>query len=453
MFRLLKEQLMKKIIARLEALLKGVAFDCHACGQCVLSQTGIICPMSCPKGLRNGPCGGAVNDSCEVYPDKQCVWVRIHKRVARDSLTLPNLLPTPDSALQHTSSYINWLRGRDKYGRTPLSYMEFGAARTQQEQHTESSLEARLKSGEFVRSCEIRSPRDSNLNGVRAKAKILGPHFDAINATAFLNGKPSLPSPRVAAELVKLGIEPVCQSTCRDHTKTSFVSEIIHNHSNGVHNVLCLTGDSYATLPKIRQVWDMDSALMIFEARYLRETGEVHFTGEQVRIRPRPFIGGVINPFTRPANIPIRRLKQKAAAGADYIVTQMIFDIEVFRSFMGRVCDEGLDDELFIMAGIPVVTSRSAPHFIPSIPGVFCPQAKLDRLSGAMNPTREGLELASELISEVRQIKGVSGIHLMLLGPDSAVLPQLVENLPRYDGTEKFINNMTADVTASAGGR
>ncbi len=422
---------MKKIVARIEALLKGVAFDCHACGQCVLSQTGIICPMSCPKGLRNGPCGGAVNDSCEVYPDKQCVWVRIHKRVAKESSKLPNLLPTPDSALQHTSSYINWLRGRDKYGRTPLAYMDLGKARTKQGLQTESSLEARLKAGEFVRTSEIRSPRDSNLEGVRHKAEILGPHFDAINATAFLNGKPSLPSPRVAAELVKLGIEPVCQSTCRDHTKTSFVSEVIHNHSNGVHNMLCLTGDSYATLPKIQQVWDMDSALMIYEARYLRETGKIHFTDEQVRIRPRPFIGGVINPFTQPANIPIRRLKQKAAAGADYIVTQMIFDIDAFRSFMGRVCDEGLDDEIFIVAGIPVVTSSSASHFIPSIPGVHCPEKILARLAQATDSRQEGMALASELIAEVRQIKGVSGIHLMLLGPDSAVLPPLVENLPR----------------------
>jgi methylenetetrahydrofolate reductase (NADPH) len=444
---------MKKIIARFEALFKGVAFDCHACGQCVLSQTGVICPMSCPKGLRNGPCGGAIDDSCEVYPDKQCVWVRIHKRVARDSFALPNLLPTPDSALQHTSSYINWLQGRDKYGRTPLSYMEFGVHRTQQELQTESSLEARLKSGAFVRTCEIRSPRDSNLEGVRHKAKLLGPHFDAINATAFLNGKPSLPSPRVAAELVKLGIDPVCQSTCRDHTKTSFVSEIIHNHSNGVHNMLCLTGDSYATLPKIQQVWDMDSALMIFEARYLRETGKVHFTDEPVNTRPRPFIGGAINPFTRPENIPIRRLKQKAAAGADYVVTQMIFDIEAFRSFMGRVCDEGLNDDLFIIAGIPVATAKLAPHFIPSIPGVHCPQQILDRLAHAKDPVQEGLALASELIAEIRQIRGVSGVHLMLLGQDSAVLPQLVENLPRYGGTEHLITNRAAGVAASVSGR
>jgi methylenetetrahydrofolate reductase (NADPH) len=318
---------------------------------------------------------------------------------------------------------------------------------------TGSSLEARLKSGEFVRTCEIRSPRDSNLDGVRHKAKILGPHFDAINATAFLNGKPSLPSPRVAAELVKLGIDSVCQSTCRDHTKTSFVSEVIHNHCNGVHNILCLTGDSYATLPKIQQVWDMDSALMIYEARYLRETGKVHFTDEEIKTRPQPFIGGVINPFTQPENVPIRRLKQKAAAGADYIVTQMIFDIEAFRSFMARVCDEGLDDDLFIMAGVPVVTAKSAPHFIPSIPGVHCPSRVLNRLAHATDFQQAGLALAAELISELRQIKGVSGIHLMLLGADSAVLPQLVEDLPRHVNVDNFRTNKATDVAASVSGR
>lgn len=444
---------MKKIIARFEALFKGMAFDCRSCGQCVLSQTGVICPMSCPKGLRNGPCGGAVNNSCEVYPDKQCVWVRIHKRVSKGSQALPDLLPTPDSALQHTSSYLNWLRGRDRYGRTPLNYMVLGANRTQQELQTGSSLEARLKTGEFVRTCEIRSPRDSDLEGVHRKAGILGPHFDAINATAFLNGKPSLPSPRVAAELAKQGVDAVCQSTCRDHTKTSFVSELIHNHSNGVNNVLCLTGDSYATSPQIQQVWDMDSALMIYEARYLRETGKVHFTGEKVKTCPRPFIGGVINPFTQPENIPLRRLKQKAAAGADYIVTQMIFDIEAFRSFMGRVCDQGLDEDLFMIAGVPVATAKTASHFIPDIPGVHCSQSILDRLAGAGDASREGLELAAEIISEVRQIKGVSGIHLMLLGPDSSVLPELVKDLPRNRPPGHLKPHTQANIAMSPDGR
>ena len=441
---------MKKIIARLEALFKGVAFDCHACGQCVLSQTGIICPMSCPKGLRNGPCGGTVEGMCEVYPDKQCVWIRIHKRTAKDSLELPILLPTPDNSLMHTSSYINWLRGHDKYGRTPVSYMDLGADRTRQAPQTESLLETKLKSGEFVRTCEIHSPRDGNLDGVRRLAGVLGPHFDAINASAFLNGKPSLPSPRVAAELKRLGIDAISQSTCRDHTKTTFVSEIIHNHANSVENILCLTGDSYATLPKIQQVWDMDSSLMIFEARYLRETGQVHFTGEKVKTWPRPFIGGAINPFTQPENVPIRRLKQKAAAGADFIQTQMIFDLGVFRSFMERVCDEGLDDDLFILAGVPVATSKSASQFIPKIPGVHCPQDTLDRLARATDTEQEGLAMAAELISELREIKGVSGIHLMLLGPDHTVLPQLVGNLPRSSSTRNLKSNRAASVVTLA---
>ncbi len=428
---------MKKIVARLEALFKGMAFDCHACGQCVLSQTGIVCPMSCPKGLRNGPCGGTVNGLCEVYPDKQCVWVRIHERVAKGSLDLPILLPTPDNALIHTSSYLNRLRGHDKYGRTPVTYPDLGVERTRQPLQTGSLLEAKLKAGEFVRSCEIHSPRDGNLDGVRRLAGILGPHFDAINASAFLNGKPSLPSPRVAAELKKLGVDAICQSTCRDHTKTTFISEIIHNHSNDVSNVLCLTGDSYATLPRIQQVWDMDSSLMIFEARHLRETGRVHFTGEEVKTLPRPFIGGAINPFTQPENIPIHRLKQKVAAGADFIQTQLIFDLDVFRAFMARVCDEGLDDDVFILAGVPVVTSKAAPQFIPTIPGVHCPQEILDRLAAAPDPQRAGLTMAAEWISQLRQIKGVSGIHLMLLGPDHTVLPELVENLPRSGSSPK----------------
>jgi methylenetetrahydrofolate reductase (NADPH) len=422
---------LKKLIARVEALVKGVAFDCHACGQCVLSQTGIICPMSCPKGLRNGPCGGTVDGECEVYPDRQCVWVRIHERIARESFELPRLLPTPDNSLLHTSSYINWLQGRDKHGRTPLEYMDLGPARTRQPAQTDSPLEARLKSGQFVRTSEIRSPRDSNLGAAVKVANLLKPHFDAINASAFLNGRPALPSTKVAATLAGLGVDPICQSTCRDHTKTSFISEIIHNQSNGVHNVLCLTGDSYATLPKIQQVWDMDSSLMIFEARFLRETGNVHFTGEEVRTRPRPFIGGAINPFTRPANIPIRRLKQKVAAGADFIQTQMVFDAPAFAAFMERVRNEGIDEDVFIIAGIPVVTARTAASFLPRIPGVHCPDDVLERLGRASDPHSAGLELAKELIEQVSRIEGVSGVHLMLIGGDHAVLPQLVETLPR----------------------
>lgn len=110
------------------------------------------------------------------------------------------------------------------------------------------------------------------------EAEVIRDHFDAVNVTAYLNGKPSVPSPRVAAELQRMGIEAIAQATCRDHTKTSFVSELINNHTSGVQNILCLTGDSYAGKPKIKQVFDMDSSLMLYEARYLREKSTVHFS-------------------------------------------------------------------------------------------------------------------------------------------------------------------------------
>ncbi|MCX6876750.1 MAG: methylenetetrahydrofolate reductase C-terminal domain-containing protein [Verrucomicrobia bacterium] len=419
----------EKSIAHFEALLKGMVFDCHACGQCVLRQTGLICPMSCPKGLRNGPCGGTLHGECEVYPDKRCVWVRIHQRTARDSQALPDLLPSPDARLHHTSSYLNFLAGKDELTRQPLPYLELGRQRTRLPVQTASRLEQRLKSGAFVKTCELRAPRGANFDGLRSEAAAIRGHFDAVNATAFLNAKPSLPSPVAAAELVRLGLEAICQATCRDHTKTSFIAELLQNQITGVQNVLCLTGDSYAGVPKIKQVFDMDGALMIYEARYLREMGVVHFTGQRLNPPPRLFLGAAINPFTQPPNVPIRRLKQKVAAGVDFIQTQVVFDVPGFRQFMAAAHDEGLTEEVFILAGVPVVTSVAGLGVIPRIPGVWLPAAVQRRLGQAKNIEAEGIAVAQELATELSDLPGVAGLHFMLFGPDHTVLPPIARTL------------------------
>lgn len=422
--------MIEKFAARVEALLKGMVFDCHSCGQCVLRQTGLICPMACPKGLRNGPCGGTLHGECEVYPDKPCVWVRIHRRVAGDDLSRPALLPSPDARLFNTSSCLNFLTGDDEMARRPLPYLDLGKQRTRLPVQTASKLEKRLKSGAFVRTCEVRAPRSADFATLRKQALHVRAHFDAVNATAYLNARPSLPSPVAAAELARLGIEPVCQSTCRDHTKTSFVAELLQNQIDGVHNTLCLTGDSYAGVPKIKQVFDMDGALMLYEARHLRETGAVHFTGERVANAPRPFLGAAINVFTAPLSVPVRRLKQKAAAGADFIQTQLVFDLAGLARFMDVACGEGIHEDLFILAGIPVVTSRAGLTVLPRIPGVNLPAAALRRLEQAADLESEGIALATELAAGAARIPGVTGVHLMLFGPDHAVLPAIAERLP-----------------------
>ncbi|MCC7348938.1 MAG: methylenetetrahydrofolate reductase C-terminal domain-containing protein [Phycisphaerales bacterium] len=420
-----------KTIARIEALVKGTLFDCRMCGQCVLSQTGLVCPMTCPKGLRNGPCGGTLHGECEVLPDRPCVWVKIHHRTVGDeSLDRPNLLPSCDARLQNTSSYLNLLSGADKVGRTPLEYLNLGERRTSLPIQTQSKLEQRLKSGAFVKTCELRAPRGASVDKLDEQASHVRDHFDAVNATAYLNARPSLPSAVVAAKLAELGIDAVCQSTCRDHTKTSFIAELLSNQLNGVHNTLCLTGDSYQGIPKIKQVFDMDGAIMLYEGRHLREKGVIYFTGERVANAPRTFLGAAINPFTEPANVPIRRLKQKAAAGADFIQTQLVFDMQAFEDrFMSLVRQEKIHEDLFILAGIPVVTSKKALEVLPRIPGACVPQESMRRLSSASSCEAEGVQLARELVEQATKIPGLAGVHLMLFGPDHAVLPAVIEKL------------------------
>ncbi len=420
---------LRRMAARAEAFVKGTAFDCRSCGQCMLSQTALICPMSCPKGLRNGPCGGTIGGMCEVYPDRQCVWVRIYEHTAHGGTDTPKLNPSPDAALFFTSSYANWITGLDKAGTTPLAYLDLPPHRVAQPLATKSRLEAALKSGRFVKTCEIRSPRNADFARLDKEIRAIQGHFDAVNATAYLNGKPSLPAARSCIELLRFGMEPVCQLTCRDVTKTSFISELIANDANGIHNVLCLTGDSYAGNPRIKQVFDMDSSLMVYEARHLREKGVIHFTGEAMKEAPRPFIGVAINPFTTPMDVPIRRLKQKAAAGADFIQTQLVFNLPAFEEFMRRFCDEGLDRELFLLAGVPVVISKGAMEMIPRVPGVDYPPEVRRRLESAKDLREEGCRLAKETVAAVSRMPGVRGVHLMLFGADHSVLPDIVGEL------------------------
>lgn len=417
------------LLARAEHFGKGVLFDCHSCGQCLLSHTGYVCPMSCPRQIRNGPCGGSMNEMCEVYPDRKCVWVRIHKRVDRNGRSLPKLLRPADPKLFFTSSYLNLLTGKDKPARTPITYLDLGRNRKSLPQLTPSGLEQKLRSGRFIFTSEIRAPRGPDMAPVRKQAGILKGHFDAVNATAYLNGRPSMPSAIASAELVKQGVEPIMQSVARDVTQTAFISELVTAQLAGINNILCITGDYYQGDPCVRQMFDMDSSLMLYEARHLRQTGVIHFTGQAMKMPPKPFLGCAINPLTTPANVPIRRLKQKVAAGADFVQTQVVMDVAAFAEFMEAFRQEGLDKDVFLIAGVPVIISVKALQMLTGVPGVYAPPKVLERFRSSTDIVKEGITFARELIATFRDIPGVSGAHLMLFGIDHTVLPQVVEGL------------------------
>ena len=198
---------------------------------------------------------------------------------------------------------------------------------------------------------------------------------------------------------------------------------------NGVNNILCMTGDSYVGTQKIKQVFDMDSSFMLYEARHIREKSEINFTKQILKDPPRLFLGAAINPFTTPSFIPIQRLKQKAAAGADFIQTQIILDLPVFRSFMHQVVEEKLDKKLFILAGIPVIVSKNAYKMLPHIPGIKIPKELKERFDNTDNIRKEGIAFAREMLMEMKSMAGISGAHLMLFGSDHTVLLEVIENI------------------------
>ncbi|MCK6487426.1 MAG: methylenetetrahydrofolate reductase C-terminal domain-containing protein [Planctomycetes bacterium] len=422
--------LLSSLAANSERLLKGVLFDCRGCGQCVLRKTGLVCPMRCPKGLRNGPCGGTTGGRCEVLPDRRCIHLRIDAARRRDgALTAPPLLPAPDQALLGTASVANLINGKDAPARRALAPLGLSDHALGREPLTASGLERTLRSGRFAFTTEVRTPRSPRLDRLGREAAGLAGHFDAVNATAFLNGRPALPSSLAAAELGRHGVEAIAQAAGRDHTRTSFLGEAMVNHLNGVPNLLCVTGDWYQRAPDgpvTRQVFDLDAALMLYEARHLRERGTVAFTGEEVAPCPRPFLGCAINPDTDPVDAPVRRLMQKADAGAEFVQTQVVTDLGRLAAFMARYRDAGLDRRLFLLAGIPVITGHRALAMLGHVPGVRLAPALQQRLAGTGDGLRAaGVALAVEMVRAAAAIPGVRGVHLMLFGADHGALTEV----------------------------
>jgi methylenetetrahydrofolate reductase (NADPH) len=420
------------LLDRGEALLKGLAFGCRSCGQCVLRANAMICPMRCPKGLRNGPCGGTLGRRCEVHPARPCIHIRIAERRHAARAEAAPIMPPIDHALVGHASLVNAIRGLDHGCRDPLPALST-APLLDGPAHTTSSLEAALRCGRFVVTTEIRAPRGTDLQRVQREARTLLGHFDAINATAYLAGNPSMPSSVVARELQAMGIEAIAQLTGRDTTRTTFVGGLFELAHSGVRNLLCLTGDWRVGRPMVKPVYDLDSTLMLYEARHLRDRSRILHTGEEVALAPRPFLGCAINPLSDPIDVPVRRLRQKADCGVEFAQTQILTELLGFGRFMQLVRAQHLHQRIAILAGIPVVTSARALEHLQRIAGVQVDPAFIARLRAAPNLREAGIREAVALADAAHAIPGVAGVHLMLFGIDHRALVDVSTSLHTKD--------------------
>jgi methylenetetrahydrofolate reductase (NADPH) len=300
-----------------------------------------------------------------------------------------------------------------------------------------SRLERVLRSGRFAVTAELNPPDSADYHSVFERALVLAEVCDAINATDASGANVHMSSVGVCALLTRAGYEPVMQVSCRDKNRIAIQGDLLGAAAMGVRNVLCLTGDGVQTgdQPEAKPVFDLDSISLLRTARMLRDDG--HFlSGRQLEVAPKFFLGAAANPFVPPYDYRPLRMAKKIEAGADFFQTQFCFDLPRLCEFMSVVRNLGLTERAFILVGVGPLRSAKAAEWMRShVPGVVIPDKIIHHLNRVpvSRQREEGKRICTEIIQAVREIEGVSGVHVMAYRQEELVAEIIEESglLPR----------------------
>ena len=294
-----------------------------------------------------------------------------------------------------------------------------------------SNLEQVLTSGHFAATGELGPPKSADAEVIRRKAGLLKGYTDAVNITDNQTAIVRMSSISVATMLLGLGIEPTIQMTCRDRNRLAIQADLLGASALGIKNLLCLTGDHlhFGNHLTARGVHDLDSIQLVAMVKALRD--EKKFANGEVieTVEPRFLIGAAENPFADPFDYRPYRLAKKVAAGADFIQTQLIYNVPKFKEFMKRVVDLGIHEKCYILAGVgPIKSIGMARYMQNSVPGMDVPEDIIARLKSVPKEQvrKEGIRQCAEIIHEMRQIPGVRGVHVMAIEWEEAV-PEILE--------------------------
>jgi CO dehydrogenase/acetyl-CoA synthase delta subunit len=301
-----------------------------------------------------------------------------------------------------------------------------------------SNLENVLRSGAFAVTGELGPPKSGDLELVRKKARILKGHVDAVNITDCQTAIVRMSSLTAGLAALSEGVEPVMQMTCRDRNRIGMQADILGAAALGVKNLLCLTGDhqKFGNHPQSKGVFDMDSIQLLQMVRGMRD--EKRFQcGEEIKgHEPRLFLGCAANPFADPFEFRPVRLAKKVAAGADFVQTQIIYNVEKFAKFMEMVRDLGVHERCYILAGVTPPKSLGMARYMKKfVPGLDVTDEVLERLSDAKDQREEGINICVDIINRVREIPGVAGVHVMAIEWEEAV-PEIVKRAGLSDRPE-----------------
>jgi methylenetetrahydrofolate reductase (NADPH) len=293
-----------------------------------------------------------------------------------------------------------------------------------------SHLHRLLLQGEFVVTAEMQTSDSADPASITGIAETLRGSADAVNCTDNSAAHPHLSALAASRILVEAGIEPVMQLVCRDRNRLALQADLLGAAAMGVRNIVCMTGDdvSAGDHPEAKPIYDIDSIHLIRIARIMRDEG-TYLSGRALTDPPSFLIGAVENPFAPPRDFRPMRMGTKVEAGAEFIQTQICFNLDAMRVFMARCGELGLLEHVWVLAGVFIPTSARGTRYLrDQVPGMDVPDRVIERMESVAPAEQrgEGIRISLEIVDAVRQIPGVSGIHLMTINHEEAI-PRVVE--------------------------
>jgi methylenetetrahydrofolate reductase (NADPH) len=450
-----REKFSRRVLAKAELCIKGPLFGCRMCGNCLLQETAFICPMECPKGMRNGPCGGVTPEKkCYIDETRKCIWNSIYKRALKTGRekTLLEVLPPLDWNKVGTETWgdvVHQIRKvgnrkffggiflKDKVKKDVIWDSVFKTIRQPEWWHGDSDyhpasykepvsdLERRLRDGKFVVATEVTPPLSAKTDKLIKDIELVKPYVTAINFTDSSSANPKMSSIACCRVAYDLKAEPVLQIAARDTTRCGLQSDIIGVNNMGIYNVLCISGDS----PKIgpsptssMNIVDVDSVQMLWILRRMRDEG-IYLDGRKMKNPPKLFLGAAASPFALDPVLQAIKDHKKINAGAQFFQTNLVFEPEKLDLWLEQLDKRDILNKVFILIGIaPLKSYKIALYLHTKVPGVSLPDKILKRMEKAgESAPEEGAQIALELIDSLKHKQGVNGIHIMSLSWESIV--------------------------------
>jgi 5,10-methylenetetrahydrofolate reductase len=289
----------------------------------------------------------------------------------------------------------------------------------------ENAFRETLQSGKFVVTSEIGPPKGTNIEPMLHHIDLLKDRIDGMNVTDNQSSVMRYPSLGGTLYIKERGGEPILQMTCRDRNRMALQADILFAYSRGVRNILCLTGDAVPVgdHKEAKGVFDLDSVSLLHTIRTM-ETGK-DLGGNDLDGAVDFCAGAIVTPEANPIEPQMIKFEKKVAAGAEFIQTQAIYDMENFKQFM----EYARNFDVKILAGIILLTShRMAIYMNKNVPGVFVPQNLIDEMEAAPKGTKvaKGIEIAGRMVRQLNEEKICDGVHIMAIGKEE-VVPDILD--------------------------